>query len=79
MPKHSFHISWLKKNQRDIEKEIKDHFDRTVKIIINIIESNEDNQESPADKSPDKDEMNKMIKEDPLLHKLVEDLGLELT
>ena len=72
-------LSWLKKNQRELEKEIKDHFNKTIKIIIEVIESNEDDQETPDEKLPDKDEMNKKIKEDPLLHKLVEDLGLELT
>lgn len=77
--KHSFQISWLKKNQREIERDIKDYFNHTVKIIIDVLENDHDDEDEPTDKTLDKDAMNKMIKEDPLLHKLVEDLGLELT
>jgi hypothetical protein len=77
--KNSFHISWLKKNQRLIEKNLKDYFKITVKIVLDINEEEEPEPELPEDKKMDKESIKKMLKEDPLLNKLVDDLGLELT
>jgi len=77
--KNSFHISWFKKHQRTIENKLRDHFQEPIKVTIQVTESEEDKIDSNPDKPLDKNSANKMIKDDPLLNKLVEDLGLELT
>ena len=77
--KNSFHISWFKKNQRTIENHLRNHFQEPIKITIQVVESKEDEQNSDPDKPMDKNSAKKMIKDDPLLNKLVEELGLELT
>jgi hypothetical protein len=77
--KNSFHISWFKKNQRTIEDRLRNHFQEPIKVTIQVVESEEGDQISNPDKPMDKNSANKMIKDDPLLNKLVEELGLELT
>ncbi|MCK4561140.1 MAG: DNA polymerase III subunit gamma/tau [Calditrichia bacterium] len=77
--KNSFHISWFKKHQRTIENQLRNHFQETIKVSVQVVETDEDVQDSSPDKPLDKDSANKMIKDDPLLNKLVEELGLELT
>jgi len=76
---NSFHISWFKKNQRTIEHQLRDHFQEQIKITIQVVESEDKEQNPDPDKPLDKDSANKMIKDDPLLNKLVEELGLEIT
>jgi DNA polymerase-3 subunit gamma/tau len=76
---NSFHISWFKKNQRTIEDRLRNHFQEPIKVTIQVVESEEGDQISNPDKPMDKNSANKMIKDDPLLNKLVEELGLELT
>jgi hypothetical protein len=44
-----------------------------------VVDSNDDDSDKDTDKPLDKDSVKKLIKDDPLLNKLVEDLGLELT
>ena len=77
--KNSFHISWFKKQQRTIENHLHNHFQEPIKITIQVIETEDDEKVSNPDEPLDKNSANKMIKDDPLLNKLVEDLGLELT
>jgi len=77
--KNSFHITWFKKNQRMIESQLQEYFQEPVKIIVNVVESNDDDSDKDSDKPLDKDSVKKLIKDDPLLNKLVEELGLELT
>jgi DNA polymerase-3 subunit gamma/tau len=76
---NSFHITWFKKNQRAVESHLRHHFQEPIKVIVNVIETNEDDLKSDPDKPLDKNSAQKIIKDDPLLNKLVEDLGLELT
>jgi DNA polymerase-3 subunit gamma/tau len=77
--KDSFHISWFKKHQRSIENHLRNHFQEPIKVKIQIVETKDDEHEFNSEKPLDKNSVNKMIKEDPLLNKLVEELGLELT
>jgi DNA polymerase-3 subunit gamma/tau len=77
--KNSFHITWFKKHQRTIESHLRNHFQEPIKVIIQVVEENEDDLNSDPDKPLDKNSANKIIKDDPLLNKLVEELGLELT
>ncbi len=77
--KNSFHITWLKKNQRTIESQLHEHFQKPVKITMQVVESSDNESDKDPDKPLDKDSAKKLIKDDPLLNKLVEELGLELT
>ena len=77
--KNSFHISWFKKHQREIENNLRNNFQIPIKITIQIVETKDNQKVSTPDKPLDKNSANKLIKNDPLLNKLVEDLGLELT
>jgi DNA polymerase-3 subunit gamma/tau len=77
--KNSFHITWFKKNQRTIESHLHKHFQEPIKVTVKVVESTDNDQDSNPDKPLDKDSANKLIKDDPLLNKLVEELGLELT
>lgn len=77
--KNSFHISWFKKHQRTIENQLSNHFQETIKVSIQVVETDEDVQNVSPDKPLSKDSAHKLIKNDPLLNKLVEELGLELT
>lgn len=77
--KNSFHLSWFKKNQRLIEKRLRDYFKISLNINVQVVEDNDEENGKTEKKSLDKDTINKMIKDDPLMNKLVEELGLELT
>jgi DNA polymerase-3 subunit gamma/tau len=76
---NSFHITWFKKHQRTIETHLYEHFQEPIKITVQVVEGESDAQESNPDKPLDKSSATKLIKDDPLLNKLVEELGLELT
>lgn len=77
--KNSFHINWFKKHQKTIETQLRKHFQEPIIVSIQIIESKDDNSDIDPDRPLDKESVDKMIKNDPLLNKLVEELGLELT
>jgi len=77
--KNSFHTSWFKKNQRTIETQLRDHFQEPIKVTVRVVELEDDEQDPSPDKPLDKKSANKLIQDDPLLNKLVEELGLELT
>ena len=77
--KDSFHISWFKKNKRTIQSEFKNFFQVPVDFVIQEVESSDLETEANEEKPLDRDSLSKTIKEDPLLNKLVEELGLELT
>ena len=77
--KNSFHITWFKKHQRTIETHLHKHFQEPIKVSVQVIEGKDDGPEPDPEKPLDRDSANKLIKDDPLLNKLVEDLGLEPT
>jgi DNA polymerase-3 subunit gamma/tau len=77
--KNSFHISWFKKNQRTIESQFMENFNSPVKFVIEETEETDSEQTREAEKHPDLHKAGKKISEDPLLTKLVDELGLELT
>ena len=70
----SFHISWLKKNKRIVEDHLYKHFKNSLKIAIKIIDG-----ERKSGKDSKKNDLHEMINEDPLMNKLIDELGLELT
>ena len=70
----SFHISWLKKNKRIVEDHLYKHFKNPLKIAIKIIDG-----ERKSGKDSKKNDLHEMINEDPLMNKLIDELGLELT
>jgi len=76
--KDSFHITWFKKNQRIIEQQFNKNFNTPIKFSIQEIEVEQDISK-PEPKAVDRDTLGKSIKEDPLLNKLVDELGLEIT
>ena len=76
--KDSFHSTWFKKNIRTVEEQFRDHFKTAVSFSITEVESEDD--EAAADtKSMDRETIGKNIKADPLINKLVDELGLELS
>jgi DNA polymerase-3 subunit gamma/tau len=77
--KNLFHITWLRKHQRTIETQLHDYFQEPLKVKVQIIDSDDDDTDNDTDKPLDKNSAKKLIQDDPLLNKLVEDLGLELT
>jgi hypothetical protein len=50
-----------------------------VDFVIQEVESDDPETEKNEEKPLDRESLSKTIKEDPLLNKLVEELGLELT
>jgi DNA polymerase-3 subunit gamma/tau len=76
---NSFHTTWFKKHQRMIETQLHHYFQEPIKVTVQVVESKDEDSDPHPDKQLDKENANKLIKDDPLLSKLVEDLGLELT
>ena len=77
---NSFHMTMFKKNQRSLENNFHECFKTPVKLIAS--ESKED--AAPNGKSGSKipagpKEISNKMKEDPLLNKLIDELGLEIT
>jgi len=73
-----FHITWLNKHKRLLEELLQERFSVPVKIQIEMLESKEgqiNNSGSGLNKlNPDS-----ALKDDPLISKLIDELGLELT
>lgn len=75
---NTFHASWLTKNKLEVEESLHKYFQKPIKIVVKIVE----NKKKASDHNKvqgHKKVIDKKIKEDPLLNKLIEDLGLELT
>jgi DNA polymerase-3 subunit gamma/tau len=69
-----FHLSWLNKHKRLVEELLHERFLTPVKIEVELLENGSDVQSGTNKASPDK-----TLKEDPLISKLIDELGLELT
>jgi DNA polymerase-3 subunit gamma/tau len=76
--KDSFHSTWFKKNIRIVEEKFRDHFKAAVTFNISEEEIEEEDK-IPDTKDMDRETIGKNIKADPLLNKLVDELGLEIT
>jgi DNA polymerase-3 subunit gamma/tau len=74
----SFHISWLNKHKRLLEEMLQDRFAVPVKIQVATLE-NAENEINGTGKGLHKTTPEKTLKTDPLISKLIDDLGLELT
>jgi DNA polymerase-3 subunit gamma/tau len=74
----SFHTTWLNKHKKLVEEEINRQFSTHIRIKT-AISQNQNPKQKKAKKSVDKQSIKKILEEDPLLNKLVDDLGLELT
>ena len=77
--KNTFHLNLLKKHQQEIENHLKNHFQQSIKIEIHLVDTEHIDKRTNQDRTLDKKSAQNMIKDDPLLNKLVEELGLELT
>jgi DNA polymerase-3 subunit gamma/tau len=75
---NAFHVSWLNKNKRLVEEKLVTHFKKPARITVTMVEKKGSTAKT-TDNQKSKKVINKMIKEDPLLNKLIDDLGLELT
>jgi DNA polymerase-3 subunit gamma/tau len=74
----AFHVTWLNKNRRIVEDALFDHFADHIKITTETIKSRkQDSLKSGGQNS--KKAINKMLEEDPLINKLIKELGLEIT
>ena len=76
----SFHHTWLNKNKKHVEDALGNIFKQSVHIETQL----QNNPEAQPRKSAtgineDKKDLHKLMKEDELLNKLINDLGLELT
>jgi len=77
--KNSFHISWFKKNQRTVESAFMENFHTSVTFIIQENEDGEESDDGEKEQPLDRKNASKSLREDPLLNKLVDELGLEIT
>jgi len=73
-----FHISWLNKHKRLVEELLNERFSNNIKIEINILENSE-NEIIQTGNGLNKTDQERMLKNDPLISKLIDELGLELT
>jgi DNA polymerase-3 subunit gamma/tau len=77
----SFHNTWLNKNKKHVEDALGNIFKQAVHIETQL-QNNPDAQprkSATATVAEDKRDLHKLMKEDELLNKLINDLGLELT
>ena len=74
----AFHVSWLNKNKRIVEEALFDRFNNHFKITTHTIKSSKQNVKETTGQDSKK-AINKMMEEDPLINKLIKELGLELT
>jgi DNA polymerase-3 subunit gamma/tau len=72
-----FHHTWLNKNIRLVEEALHDRLKTKVKIKLQIDKRSDEIK--PPKKSLDKDDIDKIRQQDPILNKLIDELGLELT
>ena len=77
--KNTFHQNMLKTHQQEIENYLQNHFQQSIKIGIRLVDTENIEKGTKHDGPLDKKSVHNMIKDDPLLNKLVEELGLELT
>jgi len=73
-----FHSTWLNKNKRLVEEELHKKFASSVRLIINNVDKpGKGNKENS--KNLNKEDMTKELEKDPVLNKLIDELGLEIT
>jgi len=74
----SFHHTWLNKNKRHVEEALLDIFKQSIRVET-LIQPGVNPQVPKSGPAMNKGSIHKLIKEDELLNKLIDDLGLELT
>ena len=73
-----FHSTWLTKNKRIVEEELYNTFSSAVRLIITNVDKPAKGIKNGGQRI-NKEEMQKQIENDPVLNKLIDELGLEIT
>jgi DNA polymerase-3 subunit gamma/tau len=74
-----FHLNWLIKNKHLIEEKLYQKFNRHIKIKTKKVKTDTDNNKNAQGPPNAGKDIKKISQNDPILNKLIDELGLELT
>jgi len=73
-----FYSTWLNKNKRLIEEELLKEYSSTIHIKINEVDKPSSGMNNDIQRL-NKKEVTKQLEKDPVINKLIDEFGLELT